>query len=78
MYVPSHALKQDFSDQIDTIKSLCASELKFAELARDYDSLTGEIESLEAQEVPTTDQHMAELKLRRVQMKDQIVSRLLR
>ncbi|BDY06302.1 MULTISPECIES: DUF465 domain-containing protein [Ferrimonas] len=73
----SHALVDDFPDYKDKIHSLKHMDVEFATMAREYHSLDHQIRGLEMNDVPTSDEEFSRLKMRRVELKDQLYNRII-
>ncbi len=68
----SHSLYQDFPEHQDRINQLKVEDEAFARAAAEYHKLDHSVRGLEMRNVPTTDQHFMELKLRRARLKDEL------
>ncbi|MFC6670867.1 YdcH family protein [Marinobacterium aestuariivivens] len=69
----NHSLYQDFPQYADRIRQLKQEDATFARLASEYHKLDHSVRGLEMRNVPTTDENYEQMKLRRVQLKDQIL-----
>jgi uncharacterized protein YdcH (DUF465 family) len=72
----NHSLYADFPDYQERIHQLKISDEHFARLASEYHSLDHRVRGLEMSKVPVTDQAFNDLKLRRLQLKDQLFQRM--
>ncbi|KLV07062.1 hypothetical protein ABT56_05730 [Photobacterium aquae] len=70
----SHSLNVEFPEHQDRIQELKSSNEHFKLMADRYHHLDHKIRGLECSNVPTDDQHFTQLKLERLQLKDQIFS----
>ncbi len=71
-----HSLYDDFPEYHDRINQLKLENEKFARLATEYHQLDHSVRGLESRDVPTSDQHFEELKIRRVHLKDELYQML--
>jgi len=67
-----HDILHEFKDLEGTINALRESNLDFAALMKQHDTLDSEIRNLEEHDQPTSDVHMEELKKQRALLKDQV------
>lgn len=74
-HVP-HELAEDFPEKADRIHELKTTDAHFARLFDEYHAVNREVHRAEADIAPTDDIHMAELRKKRVALKDEI-SRIL-
>jgi uncharacterized protein YdcH (DUF465 family) len=72
----SHSLYQDFPEYHDLINRLKLEDGEFARVASEYHKLDHSVRGLEMRDVPTTDQHFMDLKMRRAQLKDELYQML--
>lgn len=73
----NHALTIEFPEYVDKIAELKQLDADFARMANEYHKLDHQIAGLESRDMPVSDQHFEELKMQRLQLKDQIYQRLL-
>ncbi len=71
-----HSLYDDFPEYHDRINQLKLENETFARLATEYHQLDHSVRGLERRDIPTTDQHFEELKIRRVHLKDELYKML--
>lgn len=71
-----HHLAQEFPEYKDKIHELKTHDPAFAELLDKYDALDDEIYRIEEQIETPSDEYTEELKVQRVQLKDQLYSML--
>ncbi len=71
-----HSLALEFPDLEDQILEMRTSSPEFGEKFERYHELDKKIRTLELTKVPTDDQHFIDLKLERVQLKDQLYNML--
>jgi uncharacterized protein YdcH (DUF465 family) len=72
MSLEKHSLVKEFPGHHHTIRHLKMHDAHFTKLFDEYHDLDHEIFELERKGSPTTDQHLEEQKLKRVQLKDQL------
>lgn len=72
----NHSLYHDFPEHRETIQTLKREDPEFARLANEYHDLDHTVRGLESRDIPTSDQHFEELKLRRLKLKDELYRRL--
>ena len=72
----NHSLYTDFPQYADRIRQLKQEDATFASLASEYHKLDHSVRGLESRNIPTSDQNFEQMKLRRVQLKDQILRML--
>lgn len=72
----NHSLYTDFPQHADRIRQLKQEDETFARLASEYHKLDHSVRGLEMRDIPTSDQTFEQMKLRRLQLKDQIVRML--
>lgn len=72
----NHSLYNDFPQYAERIRQLKETDESFARLASEYHKLDHSVRGLEMRNVPTTDENYEQMKMRRVQLKDQILRRL--
>ncbi len=73
----SHAILVEFPDHKDQILSMIQDNVDFSLLVKEHDNIDAAIRELEANNSPTTDEHMESLKHKRATLKDQIYQSLL-
>ena len=71
-----HGLVQEFPEYKDKIHELKTSDPEFAKLFEKYDDIDKEIYRIEMQIENTSDEYIENLKIRRVQLKDQLYTML--
>ena len=71
-----HSLVQEFPEYKDKIHDLKISDPEFAKLFEKYDDIDKEIYRIEMQIENTSDEYVENLKIRRVQLKDQLYTML--
>ncbi|WP_293750002.1 DUF465 domain-containing protein [uncultured Paraglaciecola sp.] len=74
MNIEKHTLVNDFPDHQHTIRHLKMNDNHFAKLFDEYHELAGEIHKLEESNQPVADEYFESLKIRRVHLKDQLFS----
>lgn len=67
-----HELGQEFPEFIEKIHTLKTTDNHFKKLFDEYHLLTKEIHSLEAHNMPTSDERFESLKKQRLEKKDQL------
>jgi uncharacterized protein len=72
MTVPHHALMDEFPEYRDRIDQLFTENGHFARLREHYDRLTTQIEALEDDGMPISDEELEKLKFKRLQLKDEL------
>ena len=72
----SHSLYNDFPQYHERINQLKLDDRAFARVAAEYHKLDHSVRGLENRDVPTSDQHFEELKLRRLHLKDELYQML--
>ena len=72
MPLQHHPLVKEFPELHDRIHDLKMSDNHFARLMDEYESLDKETFRAESDEEPTDDTHLKELRVRRVQLKDEL------
>ncbi|MBR9856649.1 MAG: DUF465 domain-containing protein [Gammaproteobacteria bacterium] len=70
MSLEKHSLLKEFPDHHHTIRHLKMNDRHFAKLFDDYHEIDNEVFKIEAADRPTGDNHLEELKLKRVNLKD--------
>lgn len=76
MQVEHHDLAHELPEFKDRIHELKTSDAHFHKQFERYDELTKEVERLEKQDVPITDEHLEELKKERLAVKDELYGML--
>ena len=71
-----HDLVHEFPEHEQRIDELRQGNDYFADLLNRYDTLDAEIRELEEKGAPTTDEHLEEMKLKRLHLKDQLYAML--
>lgn len=71
-----HELHEEFPDQAQRISELKSADAHFARLADDYHEINRAIHRAETDVEPTDDLHMAEMRKKRLHLKDQIAGML--
>ncbi|MBL1259738.1 MAG: DUF465 domain-containing protein [Thiotrichaceae bacterium] len=76
MYGERHQLTHEFPELQHTIHQLKIQDHDFASLLKEYEHTDKTIHVLEKQQQPTTDARMTGLKVKRLNLKDQLYSEL--
>jgi uncharacterized protein YdcH (DUF465 family) len=76
MYGERHQLTHEFPELQHTIHQLKNQNGEFATRLKEYEHTDKTIHVLEKQKQPTTDAHMLDLKVKRLNLKDQLYSEL--
>ncbi|MGV6819112.1 MAG: YdcH family protein [Parvularcula sp.] len=71
-----HQLSEEFPEFIDLMHQLKGKDAHFEKLAEEYHDLNRDIHRAESDIEPTSDEHMEEMKSKRVQLKDKIFTLL--
>lgn len=71
-----HSLPHEFPEYKDKIHELKISDPEFAKLFDKYESIDKEIYRIEMQIENTSDEYLENLKIRRVQLKDELYAML--
>lgn len=71
-----HGLLHEFPDYRERIHELKMSDAHFQHLMEQYDEVNKEVERLEQQGGPVTDETLEDLKKQRLQLKDDLYHRL--
>jgi len=74
MSIEHHDLVHEFSEHREKIHSLKVGNAHFAKLFNEYDELTKDVERLENEGVPVSDEAFENQKKKRLQLKDQLYS----
>lgn len=67
-----HELASDFPEYADAISARRQSDTHFARLVDDYHTLNREVHRAETDVEPTSDDHLTELRRKRIALKDEI------
>lgn len=67
-----HELHEEFPDQAEALHALKVGNPHFAKLADEYHVVNREIHRIETEVEPATDEHLEDLKKKRLSLKDQI------
>jgi uncharacterized protein YdcH (DUF465 family) len=70
MSLEKHSLVKEFPDHHHTIRHLKMNDAHFAKMFDEYHEIDHEVFSIEAGNVTAADDHLEEIKKRRVQLKD--------
>jgi uncharacterized protein YdcH (DUF465 family) len=71
-----HTLVADFPEFADKIHTLRQSDAHFVKLADEYHQLNRDVHRAETDVAPTSDDHLATMRKRRIALKDQIFTYL--
>ena len=71
-----HTLGEEFPGQLDAIHALKAKDERFARILEEYDDVNDQIHKAETRVEPVSEDHEAELRKRRLALKDAIASAL--
>ncbi len=71
-----HELQAEFSEDRPLIERLTRTNYQFRRLAARYDELNNDINRIEAEDEPTSDEVLERLKKRRLKLKDDIAAML--
>lgn len=72
-----HTLFNDFPHHRETINQLKSNDASFAHLCDRYDQVDREVYDIEMGEIASSEAHLEECKVRRVQLKDALYQRIL-
>lgn len=72
----NHTLLNDFPQYHDTINHLKTNDEQFAQLSNQYNEIALEVFKLEKKNSPVADEYLESLKMRRVQLKDQLFNQI--
>lgn len=72
MPVEKHNLLNDFPEHHHTIRHLKMHDNHFVNLSEQYHGITDELHTLELNNAPVADDYLESLKMKRVQLKDQL------
>ncbi|MBK9522041.1 MAG: YdcH family protein [Rhodocyclaceae bacterium] len=78
MYVVHHDLHHEFPELSDAIHQLKTHDHHFAKLFGEYHQITSQIETLEGNNVPVTDEAYEALKKQRLTLKDKLYAMLVK
>jgi uncharacterized protein len=78
MYVEHHDLHHEFPELATAIHELKVKDHHFAKLFAEYHQVTSDVETLEGKNVPVTDEAYAELKKKRLSLKDKLYAMLVK
>jgi uncharacterized protein YdcH (DUF465 family) len=67
-----HELPDEFPNEAPVIEQLIKTDYQFGRLAASYDEVNRNINRIESEEEPTTDEVLEKLKKRRLKLKDEI------
>lgn len=67
-----HELAADFPEYLDQLNTLKQSDAHFQKLAEQYHQVNRDVHRAETNIEPTTDEHLVEMRKRRMVLKDQI------
>lgn len=76
MTVPHHGIADEFPEYSARIDQLIAEDSHFARLHETYEGLTAQIEELENEGLPISDEEIEKLKMQRLRLKDEIYALL--
>lgn len=76
MPLEKHPLQNEFPQHQSRIRQLHANDNNFARLSDKYHQLDSEIFAIEQQNLISDEDHLEQLKLRRLQLKDQLYQML--
>ena len=76
MVLIPHELPDEFPDEARFIAELMKTSYQFRKLATRYDEVNREINLIETEEQPMTDEVLERLKKRRLKLKDEIATAL--
>lgn len=68
----SHSLYDDFPEHRERINQLKLENQEFARMAWEYHKIDHRVRGLEMNDVPASDQTFAEMKLKRLHLKDEL------
>jgi len=67
-----HELSEEFPDKVDEISSLKQTDAHFARLVDEYHAVNRDVHRAETNVEPTDDLHAAEMRKKRMALKDEI------
>lgn len=74
--IEHHDLHHDYPEMSEQIRSLKMKDRHFARLFDEYHELDREVRKIEEDVEPTSDEHLEQLKMRRVHLKDDLYTML--
>ena len=74
-HVP-HELAEEFPDMVEQLSALRQSDAHFAKLSDDYHELNRALHRAETDVEPTSDDHMVDMRKKRMALKDEIYAYL--
>ncbi len=74
MNIEKHTLLNDFPEHHHTIRHLKMNDNHFSKLFTEYHEVENEVHHIEEGNEPVSDEYLESLKLKRVQLKDQLYS----
>ncbi len=74
-HVP-HELAEEFPDMVEQMSALRQSDAHFAKLSDDYHELNRALHRAETDVEPTSDDHMVDMRKKRMALKDEIYAYL--
>lgn len=74
-HVP-HELAEEFPDMVEQMSALRQSDAHFAKLSDDYHDLNRALHRAETDVEPTSDDHMVDMRKKRMALKDEIYAYL--
>jgi uncharacterized protein YdcH (DUF465 family) len=74
MHLDKHTLVNDFPEHQHTIRHLKMNDRHFAKLFDEYHELESEVHNIEENDQPVADEYLESLKKRRVHLKDELFS----
>ncbi|HET7381198.1 MAG TPA: DUF465 domain-containing protein [Pseudolabrys sp.] len=77
MHIP-HELQDEFPGEVLFIERLIKTNYEFGQLAAHYDEVNRQIYRIETEEEPTVDEVLERLKKRRLKLKDDIATLLMK
>lgn len=78
MTIEHHDLQHELPEYLDAIRTMKMNDAHFRRLFDEYHHLTKTIEAMEEEAVPVTTMTEQEAKLKRLQLKDELLSMLQR
>jgi uncharacterized protein YdcH (DUF465 family) len=72
----SHELAEEFPEHVDQIHDLRGSDAHFAKLYESYHNANRAVHAAETDVKPTSDDHIVELRKKRMRLKDQVYAYL--
>jgi uncharacterized protein YdcH (DUF465 family) len=67
-----HELAEDFPEHVGRMHELCASDAHFANLFDAYHTANRAVHSAEIDVIPTSDDHISDLRKERMRLKDEV------